>query len=80
MPRMAVKSVYRAVTPAQNREDKANHTRVIVTASRDNVDDQPVVYEIHAPEEALVETDVEGEYMFDWGDVEKYPYQVEHRG
>lgn len=77
---MTVKSVWRAVTPEQNKEDRANHTRVIVTATMPESGTEPIVYEIHAPEEALVETDVPGEFMFDWGDIEKYPYQVQHRG
>lgn len=75
-----VKSVWRALSPEQNREDRANHTRVIVTARKPTEGEEPIVYEIHAPEAALVETDVEGEFMFDWGDIEKYPYQVQHRG
>jgi hypothetical protein len=77
---MTVKHVWRAVTAEQNRDDRANHTRVIVSTQKPADGDEPIVYEIHAPEDALVETDVEGEYMFDWADIEKYPYQVQHRG
>lgn len=77
---MTVKSVWRAVTPEQNKEDRAANARVIVTAAKPEGGDEPIVYEIHAPVEALVATDVEGEFMFSWGDIENYPYQVQHRG
>lgn len=72
--------VYRAVSSEQNKVDRANHTRVIVTTRKDDVEDYPILYEIHAPVDALTETDEEHEFMFDWADVEKYPYQVQHRG
>lgn len=75
-----VKHVWRAVSAEQNREDRANHTRVIVSIRKPVDGPEPILYEIHAPDSALVETDVDGEFMFDWGDVEKFPYQVQHRG
>jgi hypothetical protein len=77
---MTVTSVWRAVTSEQNKVDRANHSQVRVTTRRPEDTDAPIVYEIHAPEDALTETDVEGEFLFNWADVEKYPYQVEHRG
>lgn len=77
---LTVKSVWRAVSSEQNKEDRANNTRVIVTARKPEVGSEPILYEIHVLLDELVETDVEGEFMFDWGRVEDYPYQVQHRG
>lgn len=77
---MSVKTVWRAVTAEQNKEDRAANARVIVTETKPPEDGpEPIVFEIHAPEDALVASDVEGEWLFSWADVENYPYQVQHR-
>ena len=75
---MSVKTVWRATTPEQNKQDRESEVKVRVV-DREPDDGGPVVFEIHVPETDLDPTDVDGEYEFVWADLDRYPHQVRYR-
>lgn len=75
---MSVKTVWRATTAEQSKKDRVASAKVVVVSSMPETRTEPVLFEIHAPETALEPTATEGEFLFDWHDLDKFPYQVSH--
>lgn len=68
-----VLTVWRATSAAQSKVDKAEGNRVRVTTVRP--EDGDLVFELHVPEEDLVEVG-DGVFEMDWSTIGSHPYQV----
>lgn len=76
---MSVKTVWRATTPEQNKKDRTENAKVIVTEKEPEGDEFTVIYELHVPETDLQETGTPGQYEIVWSEIDRYPFQVRYQ-
>lgn len=75
---MSVETVWHATTTEANKQNRADNAKVRVSVAKPDTDD-PILFEIRAPETALEPTDVEGEFLFPWGEIDNFPHSVSYR-
>ena len=69
-------TVWRATTAAENKADLADNRLVAVTSQKIEDPEVQVIYEMHVPREALLETDDPDVFQVYWADAQQWPYQV----
>lgn len=79
MSSSSIVKVYKVTTTEENKADREANKAVIVTLQPPPPEDGQILFEIHVAERALAATDVDGEFLFNWGEIDDFPYQVQHR-